>query len=307
MVKNISDIKKGEFTLNRVTVGERIFGVVNYFIMILLIIVCLYPMLYVVFASFSDPIEMMGSSGLLWKPLGFSLDAYKEVFRNPNILIGYRNTLFYVIAGTVFSVMLTIFGAFVLSRKEFYIKKYMNLFIVFTMFFNGGLIPTFLLVKGVGLYNNPLVLILPTAINTWNLMVMRTSFAAIPESLEESAHIDGANDLVVLFKIIMPLSKSIITVIILFYGVGIWNAWFNASIYLKDRAFYPLQLFLREVLIYSNTESMMTGSGSATDRVGISETIKYAMIVVATLPILLSYPFMQKYFVNGVMIGAVKG
>lgn len=307
MVKNISDIKKGEFTLSRVTVGERIFSVVNYFIMILLIIVCLYPMLYVVFASFSDPIQMMGSNGLLWKPLGFSFEAYKEVFRNPNILIGYRNTLFYVIAGTAFSVMLTIFGAFVLSRKEFYIKKPMNLFIVFTMFFNGGLIPTFLLVKGVGLYNNPLVLILPTAINTWNLMVMRTSFAAIPESLEESAHIDGANDLVVLFKIIMPLSKSIITVIVLFYGVGIWNGWFNASIYLKDRDFYPLQLFLREVLIYSNTDSMMTGSGSATDRVGISETIKYAMIVVATLPILLSYPFMQKYFVNGVMIGAVKG
>ena len=293
--------------MNKMTWGEIVFHIINYIIMLLLITICLYPILYVVFASLSDPIELMGSSGLLWKPLGLSWDAYREVFRNPNIFIGYRNTIFYVLAGTAFSLLLTVFGAFVLSRQEFYFKKPLNLFIVFTMFFNGGLIPTFLLVKGVGLYNNPLVLILPTAINTWNLMVMRTSFAGIPQSLEESAHLDGANDLQVLFKIILPLSKSIITVIILFYGVGIWNAWFNASIYLKDRDLYPLQLFLREVLIYSNTDSMMEGAGSSTDRVGIAETIKYAMIIVSTLPILLSYPFLQKYFVSGVMVGAVKG
>lgn len=291
--------------MNKMTKGEKVFEVFNVILMLFMIIVCTYPFLYIAFASFSEPTELMAFNGMLWKPLGFSVEAYKEVLKNKMVATTYMNTLLYVGSGTLLSVLLTSMGAFILSRDDFKIKKFINIVVVITMFFSGGLIPFYLTLRDLGFVNSRLIMILPTAIGTWNLMVMRTSFEGIPKSLEEAAYIDGASDLQVFIKIILPLSKSIIAVMVLFYGVGIWNSWFNASLFLKDRNLYPLQLYLREILIYSNTDSMM--GGVETDRVAIGETIKYTTIMVTTLPILLIYPFLQKYFVKGVMVGAVKG
>ncbi|WP_426447378.1 carbohydrate ABC transporter permease [Paenibacillus sp. S-38] len=291
--------------LNRRTWEERMFDGSNALFMVLLSILTLYPFLYVAFASLSDPASLMQHRGLLLMPEGFSLDAYKAVFDNPMIPAGYRNTLFYVTAGTAINLFMTSLGAYVLSRKGLYFRNAMMFFIVLTMFFQGGLIPTYLLVSSLGMIDTPWAMLLPGAISTWNLIIMRTSFQAVPVSLEESARIDGANDWTILFRVIIPLSLPVIAVMILFYGVGHWNAWFGAMLYLRDRELYPLQLVLREILITNSTDNMTTGASSL-DKIPIGETIKYATIIAATIPILLLYPFLQKYFVKGVMIGAIK-
>ncbi|MNI18705.1 L-arabinose transport system permease protein AraQ [compost metagenome] len=274
--------------------------------MCLLIVVTLYPFLYVFVASLSDSNKLLSQTGLLLFPVGFSLDAYKLVLKNPNIMTGYTNTLFIVTIGTFLNIFVTSLGAYVLSRKHVLWNTPIMFMIVFTMFFSGGLIPTYLMVyKTLHLGNSLLALILPGLISTWNLIVMRTSFAAIPEGLIESAKMDGATDFGVLFRIVIPLSMPVISVMILFYGVGHWNAWFGAMIYLRDRELFPLQLILREILVSNSTDSMMTNMGDA-DKNTIGESIKYATIMVATLPILLVYPFLQKYFAKGVMVGAIK-
>jgi putative aldouronate transport system permease protein len=243
---------------------------------------------------------------LLLSPLGFNVDGYISVFKNPNIITGYRNTILYVVVGTSINLFMTSLGAYVLSRKGVMLRDPMMMLIVFTMFFSGGLIPNYLLVKNLGMYNTMWALLIPGAISTYNLIIMRTSFAAIPISLEESARIDGANDFTILFRIVLPLSKAVLSVMVLFYAVAHWNSWFSAMIYLQKRDMFPLQLFLREILVNSSTDSMITGSGGS-DKEAISEIIKYCTIVVATVPIIVVYPFLQKYFVKGVMIGAVKG
>lgn len=288
------------------TIGDRAFDVFNYALLTFLMIITLYPFLYVVFASLSSPEELASNTGLLLKPLGFSFGAYVAVLKNPMIIIGYKNTLFYVVTGTIYNVIMTALGAYVLSRKNFFWKKYIMGMVVFTMFFGGGLIPSFLLVKSLGLYNTVWALIIPGAISTMNMIIMKTSFEGIPAGLEESAKIDGANDISILFKIILPLSMPVIAVMILYYGVGHWNSWFGALIYLRNKNLYPLQLVLREILISSSMNEMLQGTIDS-DKQFLSETIKHATIIVATLPILLVYPFLQKYFVKGVMIGALKG
>lgn len=294
--------------MKRTSKEDRIFYAVNTVIMAFMVVVCVYPILYVVFASFSDPSRIMAHSGMLWHSLGFNTAAYKEVLHNKMLLITYRNTIFYLIAGTAINMIMSICGAYVLSRDDVKIKKVINIMVVITMFFSGGIIPLYLTVRSYHMLDTVWALMIPQAINTWNLIVMRTSFQAVPKSLEESAIIDGAGEFVIMTRIILPLSKAILAVMALFYGVGMWNAWFQASMFLRNRELYPLQLFLREVLINSSTDSMMTGSASAaSDRAVISETIKYATIVVSTLPILCAYPFLQKYFVKGVMVGALKG
>lgn len=288
------------------TWGSRIFDTGNTIFLSLLTLVMFYPFFYVVLASFSDAMQMQVYTGFLWKIEGFSLEAYKAVFRNSAVLMGYRNTLFLVLVGTSLNIVFTSLAAFVLSRKHFYIRKPLTLVIVFTMFFHGGLIPTFLLVKNLGLGNTLWACILPGLISTWNFLIMRTYFQSIPDSLEESAKLDGANDVVILFRIFLPLCGPIMAVMILYYGVAHWNQWFGAMIYLQDRGKFPLQLILREILLANSTDSMM-GNAVDSDKAAIGETIKYATIVVATLPILSIYPFLQKYFVKGVMIGAIKG
>ena len=283
-------------------IGEKVFDVFNYALLALVAFVTLYPFLYVIFASLSDPVQLMGNSAPLWKPLGFSLAAYKKVFSNSSIYIGYANTIFYVVVGTTVNIIMTCIAAYVLSRKQFMLRRFFTLMFIFTMYFNGGLIPNYLLIKGLHLIDNRLALILPGAISTFNLMIMITGFEGIPKSLEESARIDGAGDWTILFRIIMPLAKPTIMVILLYYAVGHWNAWFNAMIYIRDASKRPLQLFLRDILT-RNQMGAMTGQ---TDIEDVGQTIKYATILVSTAPILCIYPFIQKYFVQGVMIGAVK-
>ncbi|MEK3917919.1 carbohydrate ABC transporter permease [Paenibacillus sp. FSL H7-0331] len=288
------------------TVGDYIFDSVNIIILAALAVITAYPFVYVIFASLSSADELTAHSGLLLKPLNLSLAAYKAVLKNPIIYSGYMNTLFIVVVGTAYNIIMTSMGAFVLSRKDFFWRKPITIMIVFTMFFGGGLIPNFLLVKNLGLMDSLWALIIPGAIGTWNLIIMRTAFQGIPDSLVESAHIDGAHDFIILFKIILPLALPTIAVMVLYYGVGHWNAWFGAMIYLRNRELWPLQLALREILISNSTDEMMSGT-VAQDRAAIGETIKYATIMVATLPILAAYPFLQKYFVKGVMVGALKG
>ncbi|GIP46238.1 ABC transporter permease [Paenibacillus sp. J45TS6] len=287
------------------SLGETVFSWFNTCFMLLLCFVTLYPFIYILFASLSNPTEMAQFRGMLFSPLGFSLDAYKAVLENPMVTTGYRNTLFYVIVGTAINLIMTTLGAYALSRRNVYFKNHIMFYIVITMVFSGGLIPSFLLVNNLGMLNTPWALLLPGAINSFNLIIMRTAFQGIPPSLEESARIDGANDWVIMVRIIIPLSMPVIAVMILWYAVGHWNSYFSALIYLRDRELFPLQLVLREILISNSTDSMMTGAATG-DRTDIGITIKYATIIVSTLPILILYPFLQKYFVHGVMIGALK-
>ena len=285
--------------------GEIIFDNFNIIILFLLMIITLYPFLYVVFASLSDPIKIMQSGSMLLWPKGFQLGAYEMVFKNQMIAIGYKNTLMYVTFGTAINLLLTSFGAYALSRKGVYGRNVFMFMIVFTMFFNGGIIPTFLTVKTLGMVNTRWAMIIPGAISVMNLIIMRTSFENIPDSLIESTKIDGANDFTILFKIVIPISLPVVAVMALFYGVGHWNAFFNALVYLRSKNLYPIQLVLRDILISNSTDSMTTGV--VTDTLPISENVKYAVVVVATVPILMIYPFIQKYFVKGVMIGSIKG
>lgn len=286
--------------------GDVIFDGANVLFMLLMIVITLYPFYYVVMGSFSDGEQLIGYRGMLLRPLGPTLNAYRAVFKNPSVLTGYANTLLIVILGTTLNVVMTSMAAFLLTRKRFAIKNIMAYMMLFTMYFSGGLIPTYLLVYNVlGLGDTIWALILPTAISTYNMIIMRSNFAGIPPSLEESASIDGAGEFLIFTKIVLPLSKPILAVMVLFYGVGHWNSWFNAMIYLRTRSKFPLQLILREILLSGSADQMAGSSGA--EQYALGESVKYATTVVATLPILLVYPFIQRYFVKGIMIGAVKG
>lgn len=285
--------------------GDRIFDIVNVLLVLLLTLIFLYPMWFVFVASISNPARLMVHTGIMLWPDGFSLEGYREVFTDPDVLTGYLNTLFYVGVGTVFSMFMTTLGAYVTSRKDFYFRKLMLPFIVLTMYVNAGLIPDFLLVRYLGLYNTRWALIFPAAIGTWNLIVMRTSFLQVPTGLEESAKIDGANHWTILWRIIFPVTKATFAVISLYYVVGKWNSWFNAMVYLQDRTKFPLQLFLREILVANSTSSEgMIGGGGEYYR--LDQLIKYCTIIVSTVPVLCIYPFVQRYFIKGVMLGSLK-
>ena len=285
--------------------GETIFGGLNAALMIFLALLTAYPLLYVLFASLSRPEALISHTGVLLAPLGFQVGSYGLVFQNPNILSGYVNTLIIVVSGVALNILLTALGGYFLSRKGVPLRNLVMFFIVFTMFFSGGLVPFYLAVRGFGIDNTLLALILPVAVNTFNMIIMRTAFNAVPDAMEESATIDGASHFVVLFRIYIPLALPTIAVLVLYYGVGHWNAWFNAMIFLRKRELYPLQLVLREILIQNDTTFMVQNVATG-DEAMIRETVKYAVIVVATAPILALYPFLQKYFVKGVMVGALK-
>lgn len=288
------------------SLSEHIFMVIVVIILTALMVVCLYPILHILAASLSMPSQMATHRGLLLFPKGFTLESYGMVFENPMIFVSYMNTIIYVVAGTALNLLLTTFAAYALSRRQNPVRNIVMFIITFTMFFSGGLVPTYLLMHSLNLQDTRWVMIIPGAVNAYNLIIMKTSFAEMPVALEESAKIDGANDFIVLFKIFAPLAKPVIAVMTLFYGVGHWNEWFNASLYIMNRELLPLQVILREILILNSTQNMIT-SASTTDKVMVAETVKYATIVVATLPILALYPFLQKYFVKGVMIGSIKG
>lgn len=287
-------------------VSRKVFNVLNILLMLFISVITLYPMLYVIFASFSRPSDFLMHEGLLIKPLGFTTATYQMVFKNPMILRGYLNTIFIVVVGVAINIFFTSIGAYFLSRKNVMLKKIIMFFIVFSMYFSGGLIPFYFTVRELGLDNSLWALIIPGAIGTTNMIIMRTAFMGIPDSLSESAEIDGASHFSILFRVVIPLSLPTVAVMVLYYGVGHWNSWFNALIFLRKREMFPLQLILREILITNSTLDMSIGV-DAGDQELIGDLIKYAVIVVATVPILCLYPFLQKYFVKGVMIGALKG
>ena len=279
--------------------AERIFTVLNTLVLSVLAVVCLYPLWHVIMASFSDSDALMAHSGLLFWPIEFSVDAYRRVLSNRNIWTGYLNTFRLLILGVSWNMLMTTLGAYVLSRRNFMLRRPIMILITFTMFFSGGTIPTYLNIQQLGLKGSLWGLIIPFSINTYNMIILRTSFESIPESLLEAAKIDGAGHLTCLLKIVLPLSKATLSVITLYYGVATWNAWFWASHLMEDRTRMPLSVILRDILINSQMQQMDNGVTNL-------ENIKYALIVVATIPILCVYPFIQKHFTQGVMIGAVK-
>lgn len=295
------------------TVGERIFDVFNYALISLIVFICIAPMWYVIAASFSHPAELMRHTGMFWFPLGTpTLEGYRLVFNNPNILTGYRNTLVILVLGVSVNMVMTTLGGYVLSRKNVMWNRPLTLMIIFTMYFSGGMIPSFLLVaQTLGWQDTFWAVTIPGAISTFNLIICRTAFASVPESLEESAKLDGANDFVILYRIMIPLSKAMLAVLVLFYAVGHWNSWFPAFLYMRSTSMHPLQLILRTILIENDVNAMGTveaATGGADDLVDMARLlVRYSTIVVATVPILFIYPFVQKHFVKGVMIGGVKG
>ncbi|WMJ90130.1 carbohydrate ABC transporter permease [Anaerocolumna sp. MB42-C2] len=290
----------------KVKLSRRLFIMADYLLLLLIAVLCLVPMWHTVCASFSSPRDLASNRSLLLWPVGtVTLKGYQIVFANSSIWKSYFNTVIYVVGGTALGIAMTSVGAFVLSQKYFSPRNAIMLFVSFTMLFNGGMIPNYILIQKLGMLNSRLAIILPTAVNVFNLIILRTSFQGIPDSLEESAKLDGANDMDVFLKIILPLSKASIAVIVLFISVMHWNSWFPASLYLTERAKFPLQIILREILIDGNTN--MT-SGGANAAISIYKSlIKYCTVVISTLPILAIYPFIQKYFTKGVMIGAIKG
>lgn len=290
--------------IERLSKGDRLFVGMCYTVAVAVGIVCLYPMLHVLFSSFSDPEQLVAHSGVMLGPQGFTLKGYELVMKNRNIPVGYMNTIINLVLGTILNMIMTILGAYALSRKGYMFKRTINMFIVFTMYFSGGIIPNFLLVQELGIYNTRWALILPGAIATWNLMVTRTCFQNVPASLEEAARIDGANDWTILVRVFLPVSVSTLAVVTLFYAVGHWNSWFNAMIYLQDREKFPLQLFLREILLSNSPTGTMDDPDM--EILYIEEIIRNATIIVSTVPILFAYPFAQKYFITGVMLGSIK-
>jgi putative aldouronate transport system permease protein len=288
------------------SVPGRVFDAFNYVTLLATCIVMLYPFWYVLVASFSSPsVVAVARGSLLWFQ-GFNVAAYKRVFENPIIGIAYMNTIYYVVVGTGINLLLTSFAAYALSRRHLWGRLIIMRLIVFTMFFSGGLIPLYLLVKAMGMLNTRWPLLLTNAIITFNFIIMRTGFAQMPDSLEESAKLDGCNDFVILFRIFFPLAMPVIAVMLLYYGVFHWNSWFWAMVYLRERTLYPLQLILREILIANNMSSMMSASDLGKDEEMIAVTIQYATIIIAVAPITALYPFLQRYFVKGVLIGSIK-
>lgn len=291
------------------TRGEKAFAVFNYIFMAVLCIVCIYPLWYVLVSSISDPVLLYTRRGIMIWPLGqWTMRGYKLVIENPNIPNGFRNTLIYLVIGTALNMTVTTMAAYGLSRKGCYWNGKIMQLISFTMYFGGGLIPFYLMVKSMNLLDSYAGIILPVMVNTWNLIVMRTAFAGIPDSLEESARLDGANDWTILWRIFFPLAQATIAVIALFYAVYWWNNWFNPSIFLSSKSKYPLQLVLREILLKNDTSNMtQVGSVGQSQQEQFRMLVKYCTIIVATVPILVVYPFLQRYFVKGVMIGSIKG
>lgn len=288
--------------------GERIFTIFNYAFMLLIIVICVAPLWHVLMASISDPTQVGVTNGLILWPLGnLDVTAYKLILRYQKIWLGYRNTILYIIAQCAITGVLTVIGGYIFSRKRFYYRNAFMMLISFTMLFNGGMIPTYMVVRKLGMLDTPLALLIPGALSVFNIIMMRTSMQGISDSLEDAARIDGAGEFTVMFKVILPLCKATLAVILLFTAIAKWNDWYTALLYLPTaKEFYPLQMFLREILITSSDS--MSNSASASEATALyKELIQYASIIVSTLPILCIYPFVQKYFVTGITIGAVKG
>lgn len=287
--------------------GDRAFSIFNYVFLAIVAVVVLYPLIFVLSASLSNPEYVISGDIWLW-PKEFTVEAYEKVFQNPDIINGFINTLKYTFFGTLLNIVMTICAAYPLSRRNLKGKGFIMAFMVFTMFFSGGLIPTYLLIRDLGMINTFWVMIIPNAVAVWNIIIMRTFFQSIPYELEESAMIDGAGNFRILWSIVLPLSLPVMAVMVLFYAVGHWNSYFQALIYLQDQDKFPLQLILRQILIHGQADDMIKATSESFLAQKLSvEGLKYAVLIVANLPMLMLYPFLQRYFVKGVMIGSLKG
>lgn len=286
--------------------GDRIFLGFIYVILTLLVIIVLYPLIYIISSSISSPAAVTSGRVWLW-PVDLSFKGFEELFRRGEVITGYLNSIFYTTAGTLISVTLTIMIAYPLSRRSFFGRNALMMFITFTMIFSGGLIPTYMVVKGLDLIDTRWALLFPNAIWVWQVIIARSFFqTSIPEELLEASEIDGCSDLRFIWSVVLPLSKPIIAVLVLMYAVGQWNAYFDALIYLKSADLFPLQLILRSIIIQNNSGSNMDAIAMV-EKQQLAELLKYSLIVVATLPVLIIYPFVQRYFVQGMLVGSVKG
>ncbi|MCR8631622.1 MULTISPECIES: carbohydrate ABC transporter permease [Paenibacillus] len=287
---------------------DRLFTILNYIILSLFLVTILYPLIYILSASISSSEAVVSGRVWLW-PIDPTLDGYYAVFKHKLILSGFMNSFYYTVVGTLINVIMTILAAYPLSRKDFYGRNIFMFLFVFTLMFSGGLIPTYLLVRDLGLLNTTWSMLLPGALGIWNMIITRTYFqTTIPDELLEAAQLDGCTDFQFVWKIVLPLSGPITAVITLFYAVGHWNSFFNALIYLKSQNLYPLQLVLRDILVQNDVDlNMLVDVQEAAKREGLRELLKYSLIIVATAPLMIVYPFVQKYFVKGIMIGSLKG
>lgn len=293
-------------TLMKRKSDEKIFDAVVNTVALLIVVVVLYPLLFIVSASFSDPSLVLNGEVILL-PKQITLEAYRNVFHNEQIWNGYGNTILYTAVGTMINLIMTTLAAYPLSRPDLPGRGIIMFFITLTMFFSGGLIPSYLLVKNLGMVDTMWALVIPGAIATYNLIVMRTYFQSnIPWEIQEAAHMDGCSNWKLLTHVILPLSKPIMAVMVLFYAVGHWNSFFNALIYIRSKDLYPLQLVLREVLMVSQAD-VVDSSVGLESKILLAESIKYVVIIISSLPVLVMYPFVQKHFVKGVMIGSLKG
>ena len=294
------------------SLGDRIFFVVNYVFLTVVFLLVAYPLLYMLACSFSDPQAVTSGRVILW-PVDFTLMGYETIFKDSAVWTGYGNTILYTVAGTLLSTVLTLLAAYPLSRRDFVLANPCMMLFTFTMFFGGGLIPSYILISNLGMINTRWVMIIPGALSVYNIILARTFIRSnIPQELSEATQIDGCSDFRFLISFVIPLSKAIIAVVALFYAVGVWNSYFNALIYLNDKDLYPLQMVLREILIQNTFDSgsmaqTMINIEDLAARQKLYELLKYSLIVVASVPILCVYPFVQKYFVQGVMIGSIKG
>ena len=287
--------------------GYRVFSVFNTCLLVLILFLTAYPVYFVLIASISDPTKMVANYGLMCLPhFPLSLTSYRMVFRHSLLLSGFGNTLFIVIVGLAFNMVLTVLGAYLLSLKNSLLKKPIAYLILFTMYFSGGIVPGYLNIKSLHLMNTLWALILPGAISTYNMLIMRSAIGALPDALMEAAKLDGASHFQRILNVVVPLTGATSAVLMLYYAVGHWNAWFNASLYIQSPSRFPLQLVLRQVLILGEDSEMASGMDAGSE-IAAATVIKYALIVISTVPIMLLYPFLQRFFVKGVMIGSVKG
>ena len=292
----------------RTSVQDKTFDIVNVAIMVLLLCVYIWPIWFVIIASFSDPMEVQLGK-VLFLPSRLSVQSYLELINRSSIWTGYRNSLIYLVSGTFLDMVFTICAAYPLSRKDFMLRRPVMVFLLITMYFSGGLIPMYMLVKALGLINTIWCILLSGVLSVYNILIMRSYFMnSIPSALQEAAVLDGANSYQYLIKVVLPLSKPVLAVIALYNAVGRWNDYYTALVYIHNEDMYPLQLVLREILDSVTAKSTdITNNLDMTDQVKLAQSLKYSSIIVATIPIMLIYPFVQKYFVKGVMIGAVKG
>ena len=286
--------------------SDRVFYAINTLLLLITFLIVAYPIYFVIIASVSNPLAV-NSGRVILAPVGFTLNGYEKILAFSRIWLGYRNTIFYVILGTAIAVVLTVSLAYPLSRKDFRMRNPLMAMVAFTMFFGGGMIPTYLVINQMNLLNTIWAVVLPGAITTQHVIIVRTFFQSIPSEMVEAAAIDGATNFKVFLKIILPLSKAVVAVIVLYVASSLWNGYFGPMIYLTDQNLYPLQLFLRQILLQNDMQGVDISAAAVAEQQETAQLIKYGVIIVSTVPMMILYPFVQKYFVKGVMIGSIKG